>query len=99
VLHVRVLPFAENLDNWLQGVALTALCIIYFCGLVIKVGSRVQPACIGLVLIYFWRRLSGPKPVSHTIRCFKHPRWLLLFCWRLFQFFSRYVLAVVGADM
>jgi predicted outer membrane repeat protein len=36
VLHVRVLPFAERTDNWLQGVALTALCILYFVGLVIK---------------------------------------------------------------
>jgi hypothetical protein len=36
VLHVRVLPFADNLDNWLQGVALTALCIVYFSGIIIK---------------------------------------------------------------
>jgi hypothetical protein len=34
--HVRVLPFAETVDNWLQGVALVALCIVYFSGLIIK---------------------------------------------------------------
>ena len=36
VLHVRVLPFASNADNWLQGAALVALCIVYFVGLIIK---------------------------------------------------------------
>jgi hypothetical protein len=36
VLHVRILPFAANADNWLQGVALVALCIVYFVGLIMK---------------------------------------------------------------
>jgi hypothetical protein len=36
VLHVRVLPFASSADNWLQGAALVALCIVYFVGLIIK---------------------------------------------------------------
>jgi hypothetical protein len=36
VLHVRVLPFASNADNWLQGMALVGLCIVYFVGLIIK---------------------------------------------------------------
>jgi hypothetical protein len=35
-LHVRVLPFADNTDNWLQGVALVSLCILYFVGLIMK---------------------------------------------------------------
>jgi hypothetical protein len=36
VFHVRVLPFASNADNWLQGFALVGLCIVYFVGLIIK---------------------------------------------------------------
>jgi hypothetical protein len=39
VLHVCYLPFAESSDNWLQGVALVALLLVYFIGLLIKVLS------------------------------------------------------------
>jgi hypothetical protein len=36
-LHIRYLPFVDNTDNWLQGTALVALCLVYFAGLLIKV--------------------------------------------------------------
>ena len=37
VLHVCYLPFADTSDNWLQGVALVGLVLVYFIGLLIKV--------------------------------------------------------------
>jgi hypothetical protein len=37
VLHVCYLPFADSSDNWLQGLALVALVLVYFIGLLIKV--------------------------------------------------------------
>jgi hypothetical protein len=37
VLHVCYLPFADSSDNWLQGLALVALLLVYFIGLLIKV--------------------------------------------------------------
>jgi hypothetical protein len=43
VLHVCYLPFADSSDNWLQGVALVALSLMYFIGLLIKVFSDSQP--------------------------------------------------------
>jgi len=37
VLHVCYLPFADSSDNWLQGLALVGLVLMYFIGLLIKV--------------------------------------------------------------
>jgi predicted outer membrane repeat protein len=61
VLHVRVLPFEDSTDNWLQGVALVALCIVYFAGLIIKTlpatasassfDSLLQLSSVAVVLI------------------------------------------------